>query len=233
MKNLSHECTGGNDPLKMIATVERAHMDLERLKEEAEMYNGVTISIIEEAMTANMRYEWVKEIASKCYCSKEKFEALLKFLGEWRTRLEYGGESIQGATEFLGQSHHANERQRPNMSSKFNKRSRCWLHNLDGEPGEHPIWKCRLFMSKPVQERIQLVVINKACQRCLEVFCPGSSNPKECERKFRCFERGCGAEHNSLLHSNTIPGKVNHTDTNQGAGMPAGTTLLPLQVLEA
>ncbi len=66
----------------MIKIIEKAHRDLERLGEHAELRNSMLISLIEQAMTPQMKHEWVKLIASKECSSSEKFDSLLTFLGD-------------------------------------------------------------------------------------------------------------------------------------------------------
>ena len=221
----------GNDPLKMIAIVERAYRDLDRLG-DLEMCNNTTISIIENAMPREIRTEWVKIIASKTFNSKLKFQALFDFLLEWRNRLEYDESTIRNDTEQLGQNFHMGGLRQGNRTIRKKK---CWLHNLEGEAGDHPIWKCRLFLNKPVQERIQLVSDNNACKRCLVTECPGASDIHNCERRFLCSRQGCGAEHNSLLHVTALAGRTNHANANRNSDQQniehSDSTLLPLQEL--
>ena len=75
------------------------------------------------------------------------------------------------------------------------------MHNLEGIGGSHPIWKCPLFAEKTVKERIELVRVNKACQRCLAIGCPGADKDRKCRKNFKCLLAGCGGDHNRLLHA--------------------------------
>ena len=72
LKSLSRNGSGSSDQLKMIAIVEKAYRDLERINEEGEMQNSTIISIIEEAMSEQMQFEWVKLIASEHHNSRAK-----------------------------------------------------------------------------------------------------------------------------------------------------------------
>ena len=123
------------------------------------------------------------------------------------------------------------EEQNSNMqqSSGFDrgvKKQGCWLHRLIGEAGEHPIWRCREFLSKNVQERIQLVRSNRACQLCLLLECPGVANVSDCKSKFRCRENRCGKNHNRLLHVEPIDNRHPSDDHSNNA-----STILPIQTL--
>ena len=137
----------------MINIVEKAYSDLGRLGEQTELYNGTTISIIEQSMPLDMKNEWVKAIVSKQLNSKQKFEELMELMRDWRNRLEYLSASIREVPERHFQKDHVDQTriQQP--------RKGCWLHNMDGG---HPIWRCKLFISTPVQQRMNLVFVNKA-----------------------------------------------------------------------
>ena len=111
LKSLSRNGSGSSDQLKMIAIVEKAYRDLERINEEGEMQNSTIISIIEEAMSEQMQYEWVKLIASEHHNSRAKAAKLIKFLRIWRDRLEYQSANIRDGSEFSGQAHHVNPKQ--------------------------------------------------------------------------------------------------------------------------
>jgi hypothetical protein len=132
--------------LSMISIIEKANSDLERLGQETELHNSTTISIIEQSMTKEMKVEWVKEIAGKpctgkAFSSQHKFTGLLEFLKGWRNRLEYMGASIHEEPDVKkGGTFHAKDKPRSESSKKPASRTRCWFHNLDGEPGDHPIW---------------------------------------------------------------------------------------------
>ena len=99
VKKLSITEPTDSNVLQMINVVERANRDLERLGEEAELRNSTSISIIEQAMTKEMRHEWVKLIASKSLSSGQRFIVLLEFLQDWINRLEYMGVSIRKTLE--------------------------------------------------------------------------------------------------------------------------------------
>ena len=221
----SGRCESNASVLKMINVVEKAKRDLERLGEEAELHNGTTISIIEQAMTNEMMHEWVKMVASKQLNSRQKFALLMEFLTDWRNRLEYMGASIRedpslsrsGDAFYAGGN--APPRQRANQGKST--KSRCWVHNVDGRAEDHPVWDCRLFERMPVKERKDLVVANKACSRCLIIGCPGAADAKNCIRLFMCAIPGCNGEHNQLLHVSN--GEALHANDAQK------NTILPLQ----
>ena len=249
IKKLSLRGDNPTHVLKMINVIEKAYRDLENLGEETELFNSTTISIVEQAMPSDMKKEWVKLIASKRFSSKQNFKALLEFLSDMRRRLEYMGASIREAEDFgsaqQGRSYHVGEEAQHHeriqgkrgsepqhqQYERRQDRKGCWIHKFEGDVPDHPIWRCRLFLSKSTQERINLVVENKACQRCLEQECPGSVDPSRCVLKFNCLWPGCGADHNKLLHITAA--KVHHSLDGEYERQPGGSdnTMLPIQPL--
>ena len=225
IKKLSHAGKSNTEVVEMINIVEKAKRDLECLGHEHELCNRTTLSIIEGCLTEEMMSEWVKVMTQGTYTSVQKFVKLLEFLRDWRKRLEYRSASIRkdSAAESSGTSLHANHEPHKERKQKSDQR-RCWLHNIDGNAGAHPIWSCRLFLSKSVSERKDLVQVNKACARCLNIGCDGAKDVKLCYRKFKCKHSGCNSEtHNELLHS--TDGTVLHADGSKN------DAILPIQSL--
>ena len=241
VKRLSITEPTDSNVLQMINVVEKANRDLERLGEQSELRNSTSISIIEQAMTKEMKHEWVKLIASKSLSSSQRFTVLLEFLQDWRNRLEYMGASIRESVEEKtdridyksGRTYHTGENagQSNRASTHLQRRkqlSRCWLHNVEGEGGDHPIWMCKSFLSKNTQERRDLVTENRACMRCLLTTCAGAKDIAKCGRDFSCPVYGCHKIHNRLLHVDTS-GVACHVN-EPGAGA-ANNAMLPTQDL--
>ena len=227
IKNLPIGSTDSQSTLKMINIVEKAYRDLQHLQQQGEMHNSQTISTIEERLPMNIRHEWVKLVASKQLGSTAKFEMLLELLGDWKCRLEYASDSIRVAPEARGTVYFLDEPNRggnDNNADRSNQTQRpgCWLHRLMGGAAEHPVWRCREFKARPVNERIQLVVANRVCQVCLLQNCPGIAQPIDCPKKFKCTVTGCGKIHNQLLHTDPPP-----PPPPPHNGPP--TTILPIQ----
>ena len=185
------------DALEMIDVVEKAHLDLAAIGEEEELYNATIISLIEERLPSEMMSEWVKCVAGDQHLrSQEKFQTLLKLLKNWRYRLEYLNDSMRSTSAIT--LHIQGD------ANKSHQKQTCWIHK---EAGDHPIWRCRVFRTKTVDERVQLTKDNHACFTCLEV---GHGTDK-CNRKFVCKIDNCNQNHNQLLH--------------KGAGLPPGAVL--------
>ena len=191
VKTMPNEGDDIGNALEMIDIVEKAHLDLEAIGEEQELHNGTIISLIEERMPSEMMSEWVKRVAGEQHLrSQEKFQALLELLINWRYRLEYLNDSIRCTSSITLHVQGATD----NNKSK----NTCWIHK---ETGDHPIWRCRVFRAKSVEERIQLTKDNKACVSCLEV----GHGPDNCKKNFVCKIDDCNQNHNQLLHKGPGP----------------------------
>ena len=185
------------DALEMIDVVEKAHLDLEAIGEEEELYNATIISLIEERMPTEMRSEWVKRVAGEQHLrSQGKFHALLELLKNWRYRLEYLNDTMRATSAITLHIQGA--------ANKNHQKQACWIHK---ESGDHPIWRCRVFRAKSVDERVQLTKDNHACFTCLEI----GHGVDKCNKKFVCKIDDCNQNHNQLLH--------------KGTGLPPGAVL--------
>lgn len=228
VKSISLQDTNDANVLQMINVIEKANRDLERLGEHAELRNSTSISIIEQAMTKDMKLEWVKLVASKQCSSSQKFSMLLVFLEDWRNRLEYMGASIRGDSGGLaasGKTFHAGESERrATNQGQMRFSPNCWLHKVEGDASQHPIWHCKTFLRMSKQERRQLAIDNKACLRCLVTDCPGAGDAVKCTRNFKCLI--CQGLHNSRLHVDT--GATFHANE---AGELNTNAILPMQSL--
>ena len=177
-------CSDNDSTLNMIAIVENAEADLKCMNAADQLLNPLTISYIENSMSAEILLAWAKEIANKkdCHTSDAKFPMLLEFLKEWRWLIEYNDDDIRKSPN--SQSH----------STVVSKSARkCLIHSDD----DHPVWRCRVFNAMTLSERKRIIESNNACTHCLE---RGHSSAN-CKRTFRCTAPGChSSSHNVLLH---------------------------------
>ena len=182
----------GKSTLIMINTIEKAYRDLERMGCAAEMRNGTIISMIEKKLPDEIRFEWLKLIAEKNDAkADEKFSMLIKLLKRWRNMIEYDQAAIRKPSDRKGISHHTST----TVSNK-GVNGNCWIHTNEG----HPVWVCKSFKLKSVEDRKALANQFKACLACLSTKCPGSANANICKKKFTCTIQGCNQAHNKLLH---------------------------------
>ena len=190
--------------LNMIKTVERCYNELKSMKREGEMNNTTIISMIEGKMTSEMGSEWIKAVTKKGVNHDDKFTYLKALFDEWRSRIEYKIANIRAMScppppRILGNVNFS--------QTDGGKKTSCWLHN---SVGDHPIWRCRLFQSKPVEERVNLVLQHGACVVCLEK----GHQTAFCVKKFRCTVDNCNERHNKLLHRTINNGNNNNKNAN-------------------
>ena len=165
--------------LQLIKLVESAYYDLDSVSALDEMMNSTVLSAIERAMSIEMREEWIK-LASKEIDSRSK--DLMPFLNDWRCRLEYEESEIRTECSHVLST----------MSPESEQTRTCLIH----QECHHPVWRCRVFQSLPVQRRIEIVKAANACTLCLEK----GHEMENCHKTFTCSIGSCVAKHNRLLH---------------------------------
>ena len=60
----------------------------------------------------------------------------------------------------------------------------------------HPLWRCRVFLSKTPTERAKVVAENKLCFSCFK----GNHSFRQCPQPRKCNRDDCSSSHNTLLH---------------------------------
>ena len=60
----------------------------------------------------------------------------------------------------------------------------------------HPLWRCRVFLSKTPTERAKVVAENKLCFSCFK----GNHSFRQCPQPRKCNKDDCSSSHNTLLH---------------------------------
>ena len=181
-------CKDSSSSLEMIRLIERAHSDLECIDALNELYNATIISAVEGRMSSIMCDEWVQLIAGKNLESEEKFKELFSFLQSYRHRIEYRSADIRTPNVRTPDG-----RNDSTESLEAPPNRRCLIH----QHAEHPIWRCRVFLSMSVRERKDIINLSRACPRCLLT----SHTIENCDHRFRCNVLDCNSnEHNTLLH---------------------------------
>ena len=175
------ECNNTQEQLlEMINTVEAANNDLNCIDANEELNNSTIISMIEQRMNRPMHDEWVKLIIHKPH--SERFEALLSFLENWKTHIEYKIADVRLPAQ------EAPVRKNPVRT--------CLIHRNC----EHPVWRCRTFQSLSVPERLNIVRSSHACILCLET----GHNELDCKKVAKCSRNDCNQKHNILLHGGDL-----------------------------
>ena len=62
--------------------------------------------------------------------------------------------------------------------------------------GLHGVWRCRVFRSAPLSDRLKTIRQHKLRRACLGE----SHSAKQCTRGFTCRMSGCGKDHHYLIH---------------------------------
>ena len=196
------KCTDDSSTLKMIKTIERCYNELKSTRRETEMNNTTIISMIEEKMSLEMSTEWIKAITKKDADHEDKFSLLKALLDDWRARIEYKIANLRASTTteegtvFFGNSSTNNSNN--NNNTTRTQQQPCWMIHTSNN--NHPIWRCREFQKKSVDERIALVRENNACFKCLSK----GHNTAACTKTFKCTVQNCNQYHNKLLHKEDV-----------------------------
>ena len=106
-------------------------------------------------------------------------------------------------------------------SNKDTKASNCPLCTQ-----HHPLYRCGVFKSKPVEERRALVNSKRICFNCINST---EHLSKSCKSPMRCKVPGCGRPHHTLLHlSSPSRGNADHQTNNiEATVIPIMSTDLP------
>ena len=76
--------------------------------------------------------------------------------------------------------------------------------------GPHGVWRCRIFRSSSLRDRLKTVRQHRLCRARLSE----GHNAKQCPRGFACARPGCGKDHHYLIHSSEADGNGCGTQTN-------------------
>ena len=90
----------------------------------------------------------------------------------------------------------------------------------------HPLYRCGVFKSKPVEERRALVNRKRICFNCINST---EHTASSCKLQMRCRVPGCGRSHHTLLHLSG-PSRENadhHTNNTEVTVIPTMPTVLP------
>ncbi|XP_015754718.1 PREDICTED: uncharacterized protein LOC107334301 [Acropora digitifera] len=79
--------------------------------------------------------------------------------------------------------------------------------------GPHGVWRCRIFRSSSLRDRLRTVRQHRLCRVCLTE----GHRVKECTKGFTCRKAGCGRDHHYLIHcdeGNSNRNGTRPTDSN-------------------
>ncbi|XP_068685121.1 uncharacterized protein [Montipora foliosa] len=133
--------------IEFVTLVEDGYRDLIRLGLEAEITTTSSVSIIEKALSTDIRRRWAEMVS--CHGShidkSKKFPSLLEFLQNQRSAIEYDSASLRTTTNnqhYRGTSHYTEGVEEVSKEPK----PKCLIH----EHGRHWTADCRIYLAKVV-----------------------------------------------------------------------------------
>ena len=128
------------------------------------------VSIIERKLPNDIKKEWSNIVCSSVepINRSNRFPSLLTFLLDQRKIIEYEtaelratGSTVKGLTHYTA----ALQRTTEDVGNKhLTSPPKCLIH----EKGMHWTSECKVFLTKPVEERKELLKMKGACWSCLK-----------------------------------------------------------------
>ena len=189
--------------IEFVSVVEDSYRDLVNLGLEKEITTASSVSVIEKKLPPDIRREWAKMVtdSSSKIDKTDKFPSLLEFLINQKRAMEYDAADLRTNTfssRPLVQTHYTtgkeNKEERTTKPETVKSHRRCLLHG----DANHWTDECRVYLLKPLSERMELLKEKKACWSCLK----SGHLSRDCKRKKNCGESGCTSNHHKTLHEN-------------------------------
>ena len=187
--------------VEFINVIDDGYRDLRRLGLEKEITTTSSVSIIERKLPNDVKREWAKLISSEHspVDKRDKFPSLLRFLLEQKQAIEYENAELRSNSNLSvkGSLHYLEKRDdkvaipEGQGTSRY-KRNKCLYH----EGANHWTNECRLYLSKPVQERRDALKEKGACWSCLK----RGHRIQDCRVKKPCGVNDCNRFHHKTLH---------------------------------
>ena len=73
------------------------------------------------------------------------------------------------------------------------------------------VWRCRIFRSSSLRDRLRTVRQHRLCRACLSE----GHSAKQCTRGSTCAKSGCGKDHHHLIHSDEVDVKGSNIQANR------------------
>ena len=186
--------------VEFINVIDDGYRDLRRLGLEKEITTTSSVSIIERKLPNDVKREWAKLISSEHspVDKRDKFPSLLRFLLEQKQAIEYENAELRSNSNLSvkGSLHYLEKRDdkvaipEGQGTSRY-KRNKCLYHE-----GANHWTECRLYLSKPVQERRDTLKEKGACWSCLK----RGHRIQDCRVKKPCGVNDCNRFHHKTLH---------------------------------
>ena len=176
--------------IELVEGVEDGYNDLKKLGLEREITTTSSVSIIERKLPPEIRKEWAKLVSAdnSTVDKTNKFPSLLSFLLSQKRAIEYDIAELRVTNNptVKGSVHYTNTSKKTEEGSSghtYQSYSKCLLH----KEADHWTSDCKLYLSKPIEEKMKLLKENGACWSCLR---KGHRSLK-CRKKKRCGVNEC------------------------------------------
>ena len=176
--------------IELVDAVEDGYNDLKKLGLEREITTTSSVSIIERKLPPEIRKEWAKLVSAdnSTVDKTNKFPSLLSFLLSQKRAIEYditelrvtNNPTVEGSVHYTNTSKKTEE---GSSGHTYQSYSKCLLH----KEADHWTSDCKLYLSKPIEEKMRLLKENGACWSCLR---KGHRSLK-CRKKKRCGVNEC------------------------------------------
>ena len=183
--------------IQFVNVIEEGYRDLCNLKLEKEITTTSSISIIEKRLPPDVMKEWARLVSNDTSTidKTDKFPSLLRFLLNLKRALEYQNAELRLSSEKIkGSVNHTDKKDdNPVEQQRNTKQNRqCLIH----ENGNHWTSECRVYLSKPIEEKEKIVKEKGACWSCLR----RGHRSQQCRSKRICNVNNCKRTHHSTLH---------------------------------
>ena len=156
--------------IELVDAVEDGYNDLKKLGLEREITTTSSVSIIERKLPPEIRKEWAKLVSAdnSTVDKTNKFPSLLSFLLSQKRAIEYDIAELRVTNNptVKGSVHYTNTSKKTEEGSSghtYQSYSKCLLH----KEADHWTSDCKLYLSKPIEEKMKLLKENGACWSCL------------------------------------------------------------------
>jgi len=143
-----------NKLIELINVVEDGYIEIKRLGLEKEITTTSSVRLIEKILPTDVKKEWAKFVSPdhSTVDKMDKFPSLLKFLLGQKQAIEYENSELRNDSKIKGFVHYS-EKNDGKVTSSHRKPSKCLCH----EGANHLTTECRVYLSKPIKERKEIL----------------------------------------------------------------------------
>ena len=231
--------------IRFVDKLEKGVEDLSAIEARSHIANAYTVKLLESKLSREVRLRWFQhedvskinpvanpeQVTSIPKVVDRRFELMLEFLKKERKQAER--LSLTSSKQPMKpKDPPANENKRNlfngatggGVNSTPTPKKQCLVHSN----GNHFTRKCKVFLSKSVDERGSIVKDAGACKFCLGTSHSGQPCPFEATWS-KCGVQGCDQPHSRLLHGCQIQGISCFVAEMCNKNISANQTLLLIQ----